>query len=119
MKKLFLLSFILLAMTSHAQYVIKPVFKARSFDEYVAPLMMYKQAYDQAVAQFEEYFVKAQNAIEKENYALAKTYLNQCERINNRFEGNICSKKDLAQWIAYCDEQIKRQQNSATRQPSY
>ena len=77
MKKLFLLLFTLLALTSHAQsgnpYVIAPVYQARSFDEMTAPLMMYKQAYDQAVSQFEEYFVKAQNAIEKDNYALAKT----------------------------------------------
>ena len=105
-----------MSLSVNAQYVIDNYFEPLTFGEMAAPLLIYQQAYERAVAQFNDYFKKAQGAIEKNNYSLAKTYLGQCEQLNKQFKGDICSSKDLSEWVTYCDKQIalqkQRQLNS-------
>lgn len=109
MKKALFILLTLFCVPTYAQYVVGNSFKAQTFGEMMAPLLMYRQAYKKAIAQFDDYFEKSQAAIENNNYSLAKTYLGQCEKINKRFKGNICSSKDLTEWITFCDNQIALQ----------
>ena len=106
MKKLLFFLCLLISVSSNAQYDYEPL----TFGEMLTPLLIYKQAFERAEEQFNYNFSKAHESIEKGNFSLAKTYLNQCQQLNNRFDGSFCSSKDLSQWIDYCDNQIKYQQ---------
>ena len=110
MKNLLLILLLFVCVSSNAQYVVGNHYQPQSFEEMVAPFLMYNQAFERAVDQFNVYFSKAQESIEKGNFSLAKTYLNQCQQLNKRFNGNLCPSKDLSQWIDYCDNQIKYQE---------
>lgn len=96
MRKIVLLLFVCaMSMTDQAQIVVSSKFKPRSFDEYVAPLTMYRDAYNAAVEQFNEYYEKEQIELAKfenqEQYSpsLGLFYIKKCIEINNRFNGAI------------------------------
>ncbi len=104
MKKIILFLTLLSSIPSNAQYVIENTFKPLSFREMVAPYLIYKQAYEQAVEQIVNYFSKAKECMEKGNFSLAKTYLCHCQQLNNRYNGEICSSNDLSQLVDYCPD---------------
>lgn len=99
MKKLALIVlFVFAPLMTKAQIVVNSKFKPRSFNEYMAPYMMYKDAYNAATQKFESYFEKENIELakyqNKEHYSpsLGLFYINKCIEINNRFEGNMCDR---------------------------
>lgn len=122
-KLLCFIVFINIASSTSAQYIIENSFRPFSFQELLGPVETYNRAYNEASGKLETYFEKAQDAIEKGNYTLAKSYLNRCIELNNQFRGNLCSNKDLIEWVNYCDKQLDiqaaRNENRLTSNPSY
>ena len=108
MKKLILTTIALLSLTS-LQAQITSTFQPLTYDEIVAPLKMYQQAYDEALNRLDSYIDKYSDAMYNENYRLAKYYLENCVRLNNRFDGKLIKSKTLEDALAQCEELIKQQ----------
>lgn len=110
MKKLFLVVIALFSLTSlQAQFVINSTFQPMTYDEIVAPLRMYQQAYERALNRLDSYIDKYSEAMYNENYRLAKYYLENCVRLNNRFDGNLIKAKTLQEALDQCEALIKQQ----------
>lgn len=110
MKKTILVAVALFSLTSlQAQFVINSTFQPMTYDEIVAPLRMYQQAYEEALNRLDSYIDKYAEAMNEENYRSAKFYLERCIQLNNRFDGNLIKPKTLQDALAQCEKLIELQ----------
>lgn len=110
MKKTILVAVALFSLTSlQAQFVINSTFQPMTYDEIVAPLRMYQQAYNEALNRLDSYIDKYAEAMNEEKYRSAKFYLERCIQLNNRFDGNLIKPKTLQDALAQCEKLIELQ----------
>ncbi|MBO7496830.1 MAG: hypothetical protein J6T98_09755 [Salinivirgaceae bacterium] len=86
-------------------------FQPMSFDEYVAPLMMYKQHAEASENKFWEYINMGNDAYNNRSYSTAKMYYTRASDLNQKFK--FVNQSDLNENISLCDWRIEAQKNAS------
>ena len=81
-------------------------------------LNSYKNSFDQAVYQFDQYLQIALNYKSKGDYSNAILYLNRCKQLNNRFKGNLCDYRDINRIIEQCNNELENFNSKTNPHPN-
>lgn len=93
--------FISIALSAKSQ-VSNAKFNPFTYEELLAPVMMYQEAYNNAVMQFVGYYNEAQKQINAAdaNYEAANFYYNKCVDLNRRYRNALIEPNDLLNGFA-------------------
>lgn len=94
-KAVVLLAMVAFTVEAKAQITVNSRFRPFSLEEMLVLPMLNTQAFREAEAKLEEYYVKANSEKRKGNYDMALFYLDRCSRLNAQFNGNLCSQQAL------------------------
>lgn len=95
MKKILLIVLLFFVCDKVDAQTINAQFRAMSYDEMTAPLRDYQNAYYRAEAQINDYFDRAMEAQENEQWQLEKYYLEKMLQKNTQFRGNIIAHESV------------------------
>ena len=112
MRKMLFIALLFFVCDDVCAQTINATYKAMSYDELVAPLRDYQNAYDRAEAQINEYLYRAMEANENEQWQLEKYYFEKILQKNTQFRGNIIDHESVAlikERIAQLEAIIKRE----------
>ena len=108
-KAVVLLAMVAFTVEAKAQIIVNSRFRPFSLEEMLVLPMLNTQAFREAEAKFEEYYVKANSEKRKGNYDMALFYLDRCSRLNAQFNGNLCSQQALDKEVASVKSMMQKE----------
>lgn len=89
----------------NAQFVINSVYQPLSYEQLATPLREATRAFHDAEDKLVKYYEKAVSAIKKQDYPLAKFYIDKCNALNAQFDQHLCNQDDLNKLYDYYNQQ--------------